>query len=153
RTPGGARRRGLHDDAAGVLGLLREGTQELGGRGGAGRREARLNLMSPRRPTLLLNGKPPQAALEARLAESYTLHRLHEQADPAAFLAAHGAEIDGIVAPAPMGASAELIDALPKLRVIANFGVGFDKVDQAAAVRRGVKVSNTPDVLNDCVAD
>lgn len=106
-----------------------------------------------RRPTLLLNGKPPQAALEARLAESYLLHRLHEQADASAFLAAHGAEIDGIVAPAPVGASASLIEALPNLRVIAGFGVGYDRVDEAAAVRRGVKVSNTPDVLNECVAD
>jgi lactate dehydrogenase-like 2-hydroxyacid dehydrogenase len=46
-----------------------------------------------------------------------------------------------------------VIDALPKLQVIASFGVGFDKIDQAAALRRGAKVSNTPDVLNDCVAD
>jgi hydroxypyruvate reductase len=106
-----------------------------------------------RRPTLLLNGKPPQVGLEVRLAEAYRLHRLHEHADATAFLAAHGAEIDGIVAPAPVGASAALIEALPNLRVIANFGVGFDQVDQAAALRRGVKVSNTPDVLNECVAD
>ena len=106
-----------------------------------------------RRTTLLLNGKPPQAALEARLAERYTLHRLHEQPDASAFLAVHGAEIDGIVAPAPVGASASLIEALPNLRVIAGFGVGYDRVDEAAAVRRGVKVSNTPDVLNECVAD
>jgi len=107
----------------------------------------------PRRPTLLLNGKPPQAGLEARLAERYTLHRLHEKSDPAAFLVDRGAEIDGIVAPAPIGASAALIDALPNLRVIAGFGVGYDQVDRPAAVRRGVKVSNTPDVLNECVAD
>lgn len=105
------------------------------------------------RPTLLLNGKPPQHALESRLAETFELHRLHEQPDPAAFLAEHGVRIDGIVTSAPVGASAGLIDALPQLRVIAGFGVGFDKVDQAAALRRGVKVSNTPDVLNDCVAD
>jgi hydroxypyruvate reductase len=104
-------------------------------------------------PTLLLNGKPPQAGLEARLAETYRLHRLHEQPDAAAFLNAYGAEIEGIVAPAPVGASAALIEALPNLRVIAGFGVGFDQVDQAAALRRGVKVSNTPDVLNECVAD
>jgi lactate dehydrogenase-like 2-hydroxyacid dehydrogenase len=52
-----------------------------------------------------------------------------------------------------LGADAALIEALPNLKVIAGFGVGFDKVDQAAAVRRGIHVSNTPDVLNDCVAD
>ncbi|MGM9490709.1 2-hydroxyacid dehydrogenase [Ideonella sp. YS5] len=109
--------------------------------------------MATAQPTLLLNGKPPQAGLELRLAESYTLHRLHEKPDANAFLSAHGAEIDGIVAPAPVGASAALIEALPNLRVIAGFGVGFDQVDQSAALRRGVKVSNTPDVLNECVAD
>lgn len=105
------------------------------------------------RPRLLVNGKLPQAGLEGRLAEAYELHRLHEEADRAAFLAALGAEFDGLVTSAPVGADAALIDALPNLKVIAGFGVGFDKVDQAAALRRGVKVSNTPDVLNDCVAD
>jgi hydroxypyruvate reductase len=108
--------------------------------------------MNPR-PRLLVNGKLPQAGLEGRLAEAYELHRLHEEADRAAFLAARGAEFDGLVTSAPVGADAALIDALPNLKVIAGFGVGFDKVDQAAALRRGVKVSNTPDVLNDCVAD
>lgn len=105
------------------------------------------------RPVLLLNGKPPQASLEARLAESFELHHLHQQADLSTFFASQGGRIDGIVTSAPVGAEAALIDALPKLRVIAGFGVGFDKVDQAAALRRGIKVSNTPDVLNDCVAD
>lgn len=105
------------------------------------------------RPRLLVHGKLPQAGLEGRLAEAYELHRLHEEADRAAFLAARGAEFDGLVTSAPVGADAALIDALPNLKLIAGFGVGFDKVDQAAALRRGVKVSNTPDVLNDCVAD
>jgi lactate dehydrogenase-like 2-hydroxyacid dehydrogenase len=39
------------------------------------------------------------------------------------------------------------------LKVIASFGVGYDTIDVKAATRRGVAVSNTPDVLNDCVAD
>jgi hydroxypyruvate reductase len=105
------------------------------------------------RPRVLVNGKLPQAGLEARLAEAYELHRLHEEADRAGFLAARGPAFDALVTSAPVGADAALIDALPNLRVIAGFGVGFDKVDQAAALRRGIKVSNTPDVLNDCVAD
>ena len=106
-----------------------------------------------RRPRLLVAGKLPQAALEARLAETYELHRLYEEADREAFLAAHGASFDGLVTSAPLGASAGLIDALPSLKVIAGFGVGYEKYDEPAARRRGVKVSNTPDVLNDCVAD
>jgi lactate dehydrogenase-like 2-hydroxyacid dehydrogenase len=45
------------------------------------------------------------------------------------------------------------MDALPDLGAIANFGVGYDNVDVAEAARRGIVVSNTPDVLTDAVAD
>lgn len=46
-----------------------------------------------------------------------------------------------------------LMDALPKLGLIANFGVGTDAIDIPAATARGIQVVNTPDVLNDDVAD
>jgi hydroxypyruvate reductase len=46
-----------------------------------------------------------------------------------------------------------LMDALPKLEIIANFGVGVDQIDLDAAKKRKIIVTNTPDVLNDCVAD
>lgn len=49
--------------------------------------------------------------------------------------------------------NARWIDALPKLEVIANFGVGYDGVDAKHAASRGIIVTNTPDVLNDEVAD
>src|SRR3546814_20195225 len=45
------------------------------------------------------------------------------------------------------------MDALPNAKVIAHHGVGYDGVDVAAATARGIKVSNTPDVLSDEVAD
>ncbi|AUH66344.1 2-hydroxyacid dehydrogenase [Paracoccus zhejiangensis] len=51
----------------------------------------------------------------------------------------------------PFGAAE--MDKLPGLKVIANFGVGYDAIDVAAASARGIKVTNTPDVLNDDVAD
>lgn len=51
----------------------------------------------------------------------------------------------------PIGAAE--MDALPDLRAVANFGVGYDNVDVAEATRRGIVVSNTPDVLTDAVAD
>ena len=50
-----------------------------------------------------------------------------------------------------MGAA--LIDALPKLEIISSFGVGTDNIDVAHAKRRGVIVTNTPNVLNDDVAN
>jgi lactate dehydrogenase-like 2-hydroxyacid dehydrogenase len=49
--------------------------------------------------------------------------------------------------------TAAFIDALPKIEIIANMGVGYDKVDAAHAGKRGVMVTNTPDVLTEEVAD
>lgn len=51
------------------------------------------------------------------------------------------------------GVDAALITALPHLRAIVHFGVGYDTTDIEAAAARGISVSNTPDVLTDCVAD
>jgi lactate dehydrogenase-like 2-hydroxyacid dehydrogenase len=45
------------------------------------------------------------------------------------------------------------MDRLPRLEIIANYGVGYDTVDAAEAGRRGIVVSNTPDVLTEEVAD
>lgn len=47
----------------------------------------------------------------------------------------------------------DVIDAAPHLRVISNFGVGFDNVDLSYARERGIAVCNTPGVLSDAVAD
>jgi lactate dehydrogenase-like 2-hydroxyacid dehydrogenase len=47
----------------------------------------------------------------------------------------------------------DLIDALPNLKIIANFGVGYDGVDAVYAAKKGVIVTNTPDVLDEEVAD
>ena len=52
-----------------------------------------------------------------------------------------------------LGADARMIDALPQLEVIACYGVGVDAIDLAHAASRSVAVSNTPDVLNDDVAN
>ncbi len=101
----------------------------------------------------LLNAGRLPPALQARLAAAYALTTLSEQADKAAFLAAHGADFVGLVTSAAVGADAALIAALPSLRVISSFGVGLDKIDVVAAHARGIPVGYTPDVLNDCVAD
>ncbi len=52
---------------------------------------------------------------------------------------------------APLGGPE--MDLLPNLRLIANYGVGYDAIDVAAASKRNISVTNTPDVLNDDVAD
>jgi lactate dehydrogenase-like 2-hydroxyacid dehydrogenase len=45
------------------------------------------------------------------------------------------------------------LELLPRLRVVANFGVGYDRIDLAACAARGVVVTNTPSVLDDATAD
>lgn len=47
----------------------------------------------------------------------------------------------------------EVMDANPDLKVISNFGVGYNNIDVAAATVRGIAVTNTPDVLTDTTAD
>jgi glyoxylate reductase len=47
----------------------------------------------------------------------------------------------------------ELMEQAPELRMIANYGVGYDHIDLAAATARGIWVSNTPGVLSDATAD
>jgi len=47
----------------------------------------------------------------------------------------------------------ELLDAAPRLRIVANHAVGYDNVDVPACTARGVWVTNTPDVLTDATAD
>ena len=46
-----------------------------------------------------------------------------------------------------------LLDACPRLRVVANYAVGYDNIDAEAAAARGVWVTNTPDVLTEATAD
>ena len=92
-------------------------------------------------------------ALETALAQEFDVHQLWKEPDQAAFLSEHGSEFVGLATSARWGADAALIDALPNLKVITSFGVGYDTIDVAAATKRGIPVGYTPDVLNDCVAD
>lgn len=104
------------------------------------------------KPSLLNVGRLPPS-LEKQLAEAYTLTTLSNVSDPEAFLRERGAEFTALTSSAAIGVGRAVIEQLPNLRVISNFGVGLDKVDVAFAQQRGVAVGYTPDVLNDCVAD
>lgn len=101
----------------------------------------------------ILQVGPYPAWDEGPLGEAFTLHRWFEVADKPAFLAAHGGDIRGIATRGELGANRELIAALPKLEIISVYGVGYDAVDLEAARARGIRVTNTPDVLTRDVAD
>ncbi|MCY1158901.1 MAG: 2-hydroxyacid dehydrogenase [Citricoccus sp.] len=69
------------------------------------------------------------------------------------FLDDHGDEIRIAVCSGRVGVDTELMRRLPALECVVSFGVGYDSTDVDQAAERGIPVSNTPDVLNDCVAD
>lgn len=90
---------------------------------------------------------------EARLQREYAVACLWEQADRETFVAREGARFAALVTSGGEKVSADLIAALPALKVIGTRGVGTDHIDLSAAEARGIAVSNTPGVLTDCVAD
>ncbi|MDV3128849.1 2-hydroxyacid dehydrogenase [Mycobacterium sp. 21AC1] len=96
---------------------------------------------------------PLKPSLVDTLRTDYHAHVLPDGAERDAFLAEHGAGIIAAVTSGRTGVDAELMSALPNLRAVVNFGVGYDTTDIEAAAARNVAVSNTPDVLSDCVAD
>ncbi len=104
------------------------------------------------KPTILQMGAYPDWD-EAPLNQSYDVRRYFEAPDKAAFLADCGPDIRAIATRGELGASAEVIAACPKLEIVSVYGVGYDAVDLEACRARGVRVTNTPDVLTGDVAD
>jgi len=97
-------------------------------------------------------GSFPEAT-NTELANRFAVSRHFRPPAPDALDAELKARIRAIATEANRGAGRALIAALPKLEVIAVFGVGTDSVDLAAARERGIPVTNTPDILTDEVAD
>lgn len=87
------------------------------------------------------------------LEQSYVMHKLHEAKDRTAFLQTVGRQVRAIAARGTHRVDRALIEACPKLELIAVYGVGYDGVDLQACADSGVIVTNTPDVLTGDVAD
>lgn len=98
---------------------------------------------------ILIPGRLHEHAV-ARIGQTFEVIRI-DRADAALLAPADCQRIRGVAAFGPI--DAVFIDALPGLEIIASFGVGYDAVDAAHAGRKGVMVTNTPDVLTDEVAD
>jgi lactate dehydrogenase-like 2-hydroxyacid dehydrogenase len=86
------------------------------------------------------------------LADRVGAVRLWE-VDSDRWLAAWGRDVELVVTSVRHGCSASMMDNLPALKAICSWGVGVETIDTAAAHSRGVAVSNTPGVLDECVAD
>ena len=96
-------------------------------------------------PVLLLLSSFSQR-LTAALDEKFETIKLFEAERPEAVLAANADRIRGIASNGKVSAS--LVESLPRLEIIANFGVGVDGIDLAAARHRNVVVTNTPSVAD-----
>lgn len=112
----------------------------------------RTELMSTTHGDVLTWG-PMHASLMQQLERDYRLHKRWEISDLCAWATTHGAAVRAIVTSGVYGADNALLERLPNLEVITSFGVGYDAVDTAYLARRGIKLSNTPDALNNSVAE
>lgn len=104
------------------------------------------------RPHILQIGPYPKVDEDA-LASRFVVHRLYEATDKPALLARVGPDIRAIATGGETGADRALIAACPNLEMIAVFGVGYDAVDLDACRENSIRLTNTPDVLTEDVAD
>ena len=105
----------------------------------------------------LLQLCPVLPATQTVLDETYTVLRMPSrdapEAERNAWLDAHGAKVRAVVTGGHLGIETALAERLPNLGIVAVNGVGYDRIDIEAMRRLDVRVSNTPDVLTDDVAD
>ena len=101
---------------------------------------------------LLITG-PIYPPTLAELEQTYNAHRLWTSPDRNALIASLADRLTAVASSNSGGIDGAIIAKLPKLGVIAHFGVGYDTVDVNAAKARRIPVTNTPDVLTEEVAD
>ncbi|UWU23512.1 2-hydroxyacid dehydrogenase (plasmid) [Rhizobium sp. CB3060] len=104
------------------------------------------------KPTILQVGPYPQWDQEP-LDAAFHVHRYFAAEDKAALLTEVGPSVRAIATRGELGANRAMIEACPNLELISVYGVGFDAVDLGACRERGIRVTNTPDVLTNDVAD
>lgn len=103
------------------------------------------------KPTVLAPAQMPSLVIE-QLASRYEVVQLANVQNPDKVLSECADRVKAVVT---QGTAIDrgFMQALPNLQIVANFGVGYDKVDAVAAAELGIVVTNTPDVLNEEVAD
>ncbi len=101
---------------------------------------------------VLIHG-PMMARVVDGLAARFTVHKLWEMSDPDGFISKNGASIQALAGGFASKVDGAFLTRLPAVKIVANFGVGYDSVDAQWAGQHGIVVTNTPDVLSDEVAD
>lgn len=90
---------------------------------------------------------------DAELHRDYDVCRWADIADKDAWLAENGASVRAVVTAGHQGIENAMVERLPALGIVAIAGVGYERVDRELARLRGIRVTNTPNVLTDDVAD
>ena len=109
--------------------------------------------MASPKPDILLIG-PSKPLLAKGLEPVFTVHSLIEAKDREAFLSGIADRVRGFaVTYTNQKIDAEFMQRFPKLEIVSSFGVGYDHIDAKWAGAHGILVTNTPDVLNEEVAD
>ncbi|WP_316861378.1 2-hydroxyacid dehydrogenase [uncultured Cohaesibacter sp.] len=90
---------------------------------------------------------------QKQLEATYDVHRYDLSEDKDGLVASIGEQIKAVVTNGGRGIARDLIERLPNLGVVTSSGVGYDPIDVTACNERSIKVTNTPDVLTDDVAD
>jgi lactate dehydrogenase-like 2-hydroxyacid dehydrogenase len=109
--------------------------------------------MANNKPDILLVG-PLKPLMVKGLEPVFTVHKLIEAKDREAFLSGLADRVRAFaVSYSNQKVNAELMQRFPKLEIVSSFGVGYDHVDAKWAGAHGILVTNTPDVLNEEVAD
>ena len=103
--------------------------------------------------TEILMPKPMMPLIMDGLKATGHLHCLWVMADPETFLRENASKIGAIATGGHIKVDGAYMSQFPNLKIVANFGVGYDTVDAAWAGQHGIIVSNTPDVLTEEVAD
>ena len=101
---------------------------------------------------LLITAKGHAGTFE-RLRQEFSAITLFDAPDRAAALKVAAPRVRALAHTGHAHIDSALMDALPKLEIISNFGVGVDQIDLDAAKQRGIIVTNTAGALNECVAD
>ena len=104
-----------------------------------------------KQPLLLLG--PLMPYLTEELEKRYAIEKLYEETDALGFLQQNAERFRAAVTSTFTGLKADMIDLLPALEIVSSFGVGTDSLDIAYAETKGIKIANTPDVLNEDTAN
>lgn len=105
----------------------------------------------PKLPLLVLG--PLMPYLVEELGKKYEIEKLYEERDALGFLQANAERFEAAVTSTFTGLKADMIDLLTAVKIVSSFGVGTDSLDVAYANKKGIKIANTPDVLNEDTAN